>query len=87
MAVALDALQPLLEVVEVGGGRGGTAGAVGARVLLEVRLARLLQLGQFAVEHVCGGRQCRLGQGGERRTLVILLLLLLLQEGEDTKTV
>lgn len=38
LSVALDALQPLLEVVEVGGGRGGARGAVRV-LLLEMRLA------------------------------------------------
>lgn len=56
MAVALYPFQPLLEVVEVGGGGRGACGAVGVGLLLlEVGLTGLLELRQFALEHVCGG--------------------------------
>lgn len=72
LAVALYPLQPLFEVVEVGGGGGGAGGAVGVGLLLLEVLARLLQLGQFAVEHVCGGGHWR-SQGAERRSVFLRL--------------
>lgn len=56
MAVALYPFQPLLEVVEVGGGGRASSGAVGVGLLLlEVGLSGLFELRQFALEHVCGG--------------------------------
>lgn len=79
LTVTLDALEPLFEVIEVGGGRGGAAWAVWARLLLlQLRLTRLLQLWQLTVKHVSGGGQGRPGQQRGQRTLVFLLLLLLL---------
>lgn len=72
LPVALYPLQPLFEVVEVGGGGGGAGGAVGVGLLLLEVLTGLLQLGQFAVEHVCGGSH-RWSQGAERRSVFLRL--------------
>lgn len=70
LAFALYPLQPLFEVVEVGG--GGASGAVGVRLLLLEVLAGLLQLREFAVEHVCAGGH-RWSQGAEGRSLFLWL--------------
>lgn len=81
MAVALYPLQPLLEVVEVGGGGRGACGAVGVGLLLlEVGLTGLLELRQFALEHVCGGGHRGLGQKGRDGTHQSTVPLLLLQQ-------
>ncbi len=45
---------------------------MGVRLLLLEVLAGLLQLGQFAVEHVCGGGH-RWSQGAERRAVFLRL--------------
>lgn len=80
LPLALDPLQTLLQVVQVGGGGRGGAGAgrrSGARVvLLLVQLPGLLQLRQLAVEHVGGRGHGRLGgqQGGDGRPLRRLVL-------------
>lgn len=95
LPLALYPLQTLLQVVQVGGRRGGGGAAaaavgrgVGVRVvLLLVQLPGLLELRQLAVEHVGGGGHRRLGrqQRGDGRSLQGLLVAAHPLEREETR--